>query len=747
MVGGRLTHRGWLGSMLGKSILPPTDEELGKKDDDHKPGAHGRAPARNWPVTLFRWRRRRLLLAVVGVYLAYLLFKNMPALGLSGPRTPQASWDAVVAPTDEQEPTGPPPGSKAPAAGSPQSHEYNGEIRLYRLADTLHAASHTYGYHPTNRNVLFVVSSLKSASALLPMICEMSKWNRNYVHAAFVGREDIPLPDLLEINGVDKTECPAFWHDARPDYVEYSSDERAESSVKVAMMHIQRFLHPQVAIMDDARSEDGFFVRGIRAKAKAYNIPLIEIPKDRWQNFLWITRLDAGSLRSWHKPTVDIVIQAPSDSSGGVLRLLRSLKDADYSGMKPPRLAIELPADVDRSFDQYLRRFTWPPENSGPVQSTSAVTIRRRITSPRTTQEDSAIRVLETFYPTTSNSHVLLLSPNAELSPLYYHYLNYVLLEYKYSSYPQDGSANLMGVSLERPSVLLDGKTGLTPPSPADMQTTRYSGGFPGALSTQFLWQAPNSHAALFFGDKWAELHSFLNNRVAKQHQAPKVAARPKAVSETFPAWTEYILEYMRARGYSLLYPATSGAESLVTVHSEVYRVPEEFSHSPHGSEEPDSDGANTPRKLPNEAFLRAETPPPQPSKLESTVIPHSRPLHLALPFDGDLPEILHLPHLSTSGELVTPEDMSSTASAYADDFRKSVGGCKIPEGKHRRVEPGNAKDLFCFGGEDEDDWEDDVSDNLDLDVIDENVTVETIEAASTAIEGTATASAAPGNN
>lgn len=53
------------------------------------------------------------------------------------------------------------------------------------------------------------------------MVCEMSQWNRNHVHAAFMGREDIPVDDLLEINGIDKVKCPAVWHDARPDYMEY----------------------------------------------------------------------------------------------------------------------------------------------------------------------------------------------------------------------------------------------------------------------------------------------------------------------------------------------------------------------------------------------------------------------------------------------------------------------------------------------------------------------------------------------
>jgi hypothetical protein len=35
------------------------------------------------------------------------------------------------------------------------------------------------------------------------------------------------------------------------------------------------------------------------------------------------------------------------------------------------------------------------------------------------------------------------------------------------------------------------------------------------------------------------------------------------------------------------------------------------------------------------------------------------------------------------------------------------VGGCKIPKGKQRVTRVGETRDLFCFGDEGEEDWED----------------------------------------
>ncbi|KAH3963346.1 hypothetical protein HBI56_173310 [Parastagonospora nodorum] len=697
-------NRGWLqegmirGHMLGKNLLPG-DEELGKKDDDHR-----YLPARRtgWSIWnhSFRWRRRRILLVVAGLALVYMI---MNGAGNVSRRASTTGYEASYASEDGNEPTGPPRGVQALDNTTP--HTFDGRIRYYRLARSLRkSAARTDGYEAINRNVLFAMASLKSAATLLPMVCEMSKWSRNHVHAAFMGREDISIDDILAINGVDKEKCPAMWHDARPDFMEYSSDARAQSAVIGGMSHIQSMVHPQVAIMDDSTSEEGFFVQGMRNKTNKLGIPLIELPKDKWENFMWMTRLDTGSLRHWHEPTVDILIQVPPESSS-VLRLLKSIKDADYSGLKPPRIILELPAQLDESVKKHIKKFKWPPHDAHPLES-SGLVIRRRINSHRATQEDAAIRFLELFYPTSaSKSHVLLLSPQAQLSPLYYHFVKFALLEYKFSSFGEEDSASLMGISLELPPVLLDGKTQLTPPSLEDMNTNRYKRLSPNTRNSPFLWQAPNSHATLFFGDKWAELHSFLSNRVVKHQDSPKTTSRIKLVSETLPAWTEYMLEFMRARAYAILYPAKT-SEALVTVHNELYHAPEEF--SPRSEEEKEHQTQSL-----DEPFLRAEHPQRPVKQDESKLVPYSKPLHLALPFEGDLPEVPHLPHLLYNGEKIPTPNISQVALDYANQFRREVGGCTIPKGKHRKIVPGEAGDLFCWGDEEESEWVDDVEEKI----------------------------------
>ncbi|KAJ4379892.1 hypothetical protein N0V86_005076 [Didymella sp. IMI 355093] len=558
------------GSMINK--FRPPDVELGKKDDDHK----FKPARRHNGVFPFRWRRKRVLVVVLGLVLFSVVMhfsRSSPGdkeritanpFSYTKPSSDPAADDESR--WDIREPAGAPPGMRAPRQGEATPHTFDGAFKFYRLARSLRGAAHTDGYRKVNRNVLFAMSSLQSAATLIPLACEMAKWNRNWVHAAFLGREDIPLNDILDINGVDRKTCAAIWHDARPDYTEYSSDERAEASVQSALTHIQSFLHPQVAIVDDAVSEDAFFTAGVRNRTDVLDIPLIQVPKDKSEDYTWMTRLDAGSLSNWHTPTVDILVQVPPDSSS-VLHLLKSIAEADYAGFALPRITLELPTDLDPTVQRVLEAFHWPPH---AAHRSSQLVLRRRIHAPRPTQEDAAIRFLELFYPATHNNHVLLLAPTAQLSPMYFHYLRYTLLEYRYSSFGLDDSSAPMGVSLELPSQLVDGKTPLIPPAPKDMHDERYTQ-LADVKAVPFLMQAPNAHAALFFGDAWTEWHSFLSERVTMHHRAKKGVSKAKLVSETLPSWAEYMLEFMRARG--LLFDGAKISPIKVAVAAAKYRT------------------------------------------------------------------------------------------------------------------------------------------------------------------------------
>lgn len=284
----------------------------------------------------------------------------------------------------------------------------------------------------------------------------------------------------------------------------------------------------------------------------------------------------------------------------------------------------------------------------------------------------------------TKDSHVLLLSPRIELSPLYYHYLIYHLLEYKYSAHGKEtkNSPNLMGISLELPTHFLNDSGPLTPPV-LEMSPPNRKGGTPGDYSTPFLWQAPNSNAALYFGDKWMEFHSFLTARLSKPP-----TTRSKMISKKHPSWLEFLLELMRARRYSLLYPTFSiDGEAIATIHDELYQLPEEF---PRESSTP----ASVPELNPDEplslVYERKERAPPN---IEHAL--SSSTLLSILPNSGDLPEIPDLPLLAFDGSTLTQKQANDDAWTFTEAYRRDIGGCNA-ESEITKREPYSALDLFC---------------------------------------------------
>lgn len=528
-------------------------------------------------ATNFSWRgprRKRILLAVSVFLILLLFFRNIPKDAIpatrrhgAGPFPPESPQYVSAGPK------GPP---SRPDSSVENKHYFEGPVKYYNLAASFAAER---GPAHDNRNVLFVASNLKSAASLLPLACDMSKQNKNRVHFMLTGRDDMAMHDMEMINGVTEADCSIRWHDGRPDYSIYSTDYRMEVSVRASLYHITSVMRPKVVLVEGPGREDSFFSKGIKDKASELGVPLIELPTKAAEQLDWISKLDASSLRVWNDITVEVLVHSPPESSGSLIRLLKSLEKADYFGFPLPRLTIELPNNIDPPTMEYLSNFRWPPRSNA---GNSKLTLRHRLFSTQLDAHQASIRQIESFYPSNvPQSHILVLSPRVELSPLYFQYLVYTLLNYKYSTTAFNTPESLMGISLETPLTTLNGKDHLSLPEDASTKSL-------------FLYQAPNSNAALYFGDKWVELHSFLSNRFAVDkslQQKPDDATY--SVSETYPSWLGYMLEVARVRGYTMLYPsfASSSEDALATIHTELYHPPEEHT----------------------KPFIRLRRPPPNP--------------------------------------------------------------------------------------------------------------------------------------
>lgn len=416
-----------------------SDEEMGKKDDDHgRPGASSKpAPAPGgartptWHPARGPQRRlaKRVFLVLLGALLIYVFVQNIPTdLGPARSGRPvygntRQSGVGVVSGDSEGISS---PGMRTPEVGRvfhdepSQQHTYTGPPKFMQLAASLHAISATRGGMMLNKNILFAASSLTSAALLLPVACQMGQVRRNYVHFALMGRSQISMEDLQKINGVDET-CQIIFHDARTEKAAMMTDERMEYSDFRAFHHIHWYMHPQAILVDGSGWEDWFFTKAVAAHVKVTSNTMIELPYSP-KPILWMTKLDSRSIRAWDKNSIEILVQAIPGTSGGLVRLLRSLSSADFSASTIPHLTIELPSDVDPPTKEFLENFRWPPSRFPNPTGAKYMTLRHRVTRKRLTEEESSARFLESFWPADpKQSHVLVLSPQVELAPNFFH--------------------------------------------------------------------------------------------------------------------------------------------------------------------------------------------------------------------------------------------------------------------------------------------------------------------------------------
>ncbi|KAK3323504.1 hypothetical protein B0T19DRAFT_450275 [Cercophora scortea] len=668
-----------------------SNEELGKKNDDHKPTAIPPIRAPQWTPSarglLPRKIVKRVAIALVLGISVFFFVTNIPndypirdhrrpvyeTDGPGGRGRPGGLRIPKSMPQFKPSPKLPPLRPKVPNdAGSAQDRGYDGPLTFPHLAVSLQAIYETRGTWDVNKNVLFAASSLQSAAALLPMACQMGSELRSYVHFALMGRSDMGIEELRAVNGIDDS-CQIIFHDARLDHSSSSTQPRLETGASHALFHIHAYMHPQAILVDTSTAEEGYFLDAISKKARALGIPVLQLPEGAPKRLAWMTKLDSASLASWNKMSIDILIQAPPGASGNLIRLLKSLSAADFSGGPTPHLTIELPHAVDPPTAKFLENFQWPPARAYNPTRVRQLILRHRIPRSSLTEEESSIRFLESFWPPDPrHSHVLVLSPHVELSPKFYHYLKYCVLEYINSAVAviQEWDSRLLGISLDLPSTHLNASEPFTPPS---RKVSKDAINPPPAPETDdptsFLWQAPNSNAVLYTGLKWVELHDFVSRILTVQHstttQSPPFFAQ-KTVSKRYPSWLEHALELSRARGYWTLYPSSKTARNLAVVHRELYKAPEEY------ESEIDNQADDV-----GEAMLA------------------TGPLLESLPNNGNLLPFNEMPLLSWDGRVTEVGEMNEDAAEYTRAFRTAVGGCEKLDAKE--LAPGRSvKDLFC---------------------------------------------------
>ncbi|KAL2267669.1 hypothetical protein VTJ83DRAFT_4946 [Remersonia thermophila] len=664
---------------MGRMFL--TAEERAKRDDDL------RAPQKRTgllPVCGSRWApappglRSRVLLkrlaAVITVAsLVYLFVHNLPTNVPARPsrrpvyltpaeqarlgQRPGAPGPMPNLEAPGQKPDRRPPSTAEGHDGAPASAAYSGLVKFERLAETLQDLPGGVGPSASNSpNVLFAAANLRSAAHLLPLACRMGEEGLNNVHFALLGGTGISINDLKAVNGIDES-CNATFHDGRPDMATKSATKRLRQSVLRAIYHINESMHPKALIVDASESEEDYFLAAVRQQATVSGMTLIELPENAHLHLGWIATLDGSSLAAWGKVNIEILIAASPALPGSLVHLLKSLSAADFSAGPIPHLTIELPPHIDRPTADFLKAFQWPPGRRNATSSSpSRLTLRHRIQRANAAEEENSVRFFESFWPQANSeySHLLVLSPQVEVSTGFFRFLKHAVLHYLYSSNAttQQWDNRLLGIGLDYLTAIID--PGIDSPH------------FPPNQHGPVLCQAPSGYAFLFTGPKWAELHALVSESIAYRERTKKTLSRfftDRLVPKSHPAWVEHALRLVRARGYVALYPSP---------HTYLF-----VNHEPDGSPGEHA-GAG-------DARHGSERATAQRSWL----------------FDSSaLQPLDELPLRSWDGGVRTREEIDQEATAYTEEFRRAVGGCERL-GAEETKPRASARDLFCLAEED----------------------------------------------
>ncbi|KAL2890364.1 hypothetical protein HOO65_020906 [Ceratocystis lukuohia] len=673
-------------------LFASNNDDLGKKNDDlprNNPSTRSsssRFPARRLSI-------RRLIILAFGVLILFTIFKALTARHDS-PDSPfhqgarphdstrgnfRSVWNGQLPGSTPPRAHGDPvPGSPAPKAASSKeqnkpisglgitsSHNkqtYNGPLKFNELASTLFNIRRASGTTTVNtKNVLFAAGDYKSAATLIPLACKMSQEQKNYVHFALVTKDEMPIRYLKEVNGVQE-DCQVVFHDARPDLTSISTMSRMQTAAERALYHINMYMHPQAVIIDGSRNEEAFFLNGFRDTADALKLPLIELPSNMPNEMSFLTKLDSVALANWNKVELDIIIQAPSRGSGALIRLLDSLSQADFSGLPIPHLTIDLPTDVEAETRRFLDKFNWPPSRSSNPSRARMFSLRHRISNRNISQEESALRFFESFWPANQQfSHVLVLSPNVQISRNSFHYLHYSMLYYHYSqeAISQSWDKRVLGISLDYPETSVDGIQPFEAPEKS------------------FLWESPTSNALLVFGGKWAEAHSLISNLInttpLSNSETAMALIQAKTLGKSFPSWMEYLMLLSRTRGYLTLYPGVETAATVAAVDHSLYLAPEEYS----------AEDAHQAEHRARKERVRLN--------IGSTVTSIDTLSNSTLPALGQM-EIVQW-----QGQVVNLRRFNMATNEYTAEFRSLYGRCDSKDKPKVRRE-GSANDLFCFG-------------------------------------------------
>ncbi|BGP42826.1 hypothetical protein JCM10449v2_006838 [Rhodotorula kratochvilovae] len=263
----------------------------------------------------------------------------------------------------------------------------------------------------------------------------------------------------------------------------------------------------------------------------------------------WVGALDLEALRHFHTPRIDLSV-VTNDRPVSLHRLLSSLQTAYYFG-DDVSLAVNLEQTADRLTHRLVDDMRWPH---------GSFALRHRILLGGLMPA-----IVESWYPTSNDTYGVLLEDDVEVSPLFYGWLKFAILQYRYTLAGRRASPRMFGVSLYQQKNIE-----LRPEGRQPFDAHKLFEGLSLHPTTPYLSQIPCSWGAAYFPEHWREFHAFLALRLSELALPISEPLVPAIRSNKWPrSWKKYFIELVYLRGYTMLYPNYPDFESLSTNHLE----------------------------------------------------------------------------------------------------------------------------------------------------------------------------------
>ncbi|GAA5968407.1 hypothetical protein JCM11641_007627 [Rhodosporidiobolus odoratus] len=291
-------------------------------------------------------------------------------------------------------------------------------------------------------------------------------------------------------------------------------------------------------------------LKGVQGKGKGRGrATVVGMKREEAKRAEWVGALELEALRHWHTPRIDLSV-VTNDRPVSLHRLLTSLQTAYYFG-DDISLSVNLEQTTDRLTHRLVDDLRWPY---------GSFALRHRILLGGLMPA-----IVESWYPSSNDTYGVLLEDDVEVSPLFYGWLKFTILQYRYTLAGRKASSHLFGVSLYQQKNIE-----LRPEGRQPFDAHRLFAELNLHSTTPYLSQIPCSWGAAYFPEVWREFHTYLSLRLSELALPISEPLVPAIRSNRWPrSWKKYFIELVYLRGYSMLYPNYPNFESLSTNHLE----------------------------------------------------------------------------------------------------------------------------------------------------------------------------------